>query len=66
MTLLTCLLPALTLISLQYFSSEEPRLRLHHLLQPRGCGPGPVRPLALPGRQEDRPEARHPEVQEQS
>ena len=67
MTLLTCLLSAPSFLFLiEIFSSEEQRLRLHHLLQPRGCGPGSVCSLTLSGREEDRPEARHPEVQEQS
>ena len=67
MTLLTCLLSAPSFLFLiEIFSSEEQRLRLHHLLQPRGCGQGPLRALSLPRRQEDRPQARHAEVQEQS
>ena len=61
MTLLTCSLICIISVYL-----EEQRLRLHHLLQPRGCGQGPLCALALPGRQEDRPQARHSKVEEQS
>ena len=61
MTLLTCSLICIISVYL-----EEQRLRLHHLLQPRGCRPCSVCPLPLSGREEDRPEARPPEVEEQS
>ena len=61
MTLLTC-----SLIWVISVYLEEQRLRLHHLLQPRGCGQGPLCALALPGRQEDRPQARHSKVDEPS
>ncbi len=47
------------------FCAAKPRFRVHHILEPGGGGPGAGRALPLPGRQEDRPEARHAQVQVQ-
>jgi hypothetical protein len=46
--------------------SEEPRIRVHHLLDAGRRRTRPRRRRPHPRRKEDRPEARHPQEQEQS
>ena len=49
--------------TVMFFFIAEPRLWFHHVLESGRGGPGAGRPLPLTRRQEDRPQARHAQVQ---
>ena len=48
-----------------FLFSAKPRVWVHLVHEPRLCGPGAGRPLPHPRRQEDRPQARHAQIQVQ-
>ena len=58
-------IPRFQLNKKQLIFPAKQRLWVHHLFQPRRSGPSPHCSFPHFGREEDRPETRHAQVQEQ-